>query len=150
MSDDDILGNEPPPIDGLQQWRERLQKFRDECSADYRRRHPEEVSPQARAVVRPLEPVLRAIAKVLHQEIDQVKRQLRHEIRMAQLPRQRKRRMTRAEMDAFVLSKVGLPEETFSEQQREQFKRDRDAAAADERARKSQRPRPAKDERGGR
>jgi hypothetical protein len=118
---DDILHNllpgEPPPRDKLDEWRERRRKFVEERSAEYRARHPEE----APRVLDPMTAaMMRGIAKAVGKEIAAAKAELRSEIEvlrehmrrtveMAQRPRRRNKKMTRAEMDAFVMSNPRAP-----------------------------------------
>jgi hypothetical protein len=114
----DIPPEEQPSLDGLTQWRERRRKFLEEASADYARRHAEDAPRLLDPIINAM---LRGIARVLRREIDEVKRELRAEIdvckvhlrreielRRAQRPRRRKK-MTRAEMNAFVMSKPRAP-----------------------------------------
>jgi len=140
MTDD----HEQPPLDPLQVWRDRLRKFNEECSADYARRHPEEVLPQAREVVKPLEPVIRALAKVMAREINAVKLEMRREIQLALLrPLRRRKKWTQADSDRYVMSKQGLPPEAFNER-RPQRSRSADRREGEQHVGRPQRDRSAK------
>jgi hypothetical protein len=115
---------EPPPRDPVQEWRDRLAKFKAECSADFLERYPELEALQAQhqaELSRTYAPVLKAVAKLMkkelaavRREIDAVKVQLRREIQSARRPERRKK-MTKAEIDKFIMSKKGLPETAFEE-----------------------------------
>jgi hypothetical protein len=105
--------------DPVQQWRDRLQKFKDQCNREYRERHPEEQPLRPR----PLDSILKAVASVIDKEFAAIKAEMRSEIdafklhtqrqiEMVLRPRRRKK-MTQKEVDNHIMSKRGLPEEAF-------------------------------------
>jgi hypothetical protein len=70
------------------------------------RRHPDEAQQPRRP--RPFDSLLRAIATELEAVKTEMRAEMRAELRRAQRPRRRKK-MTRAEMNPFVMSKPSAP-----------------------------------------
>jgi hypothetical protein len=99
----------PQRLEPLDEWRARMAKHREEASADYARRHPEEGSEEARAyAAKQYGPVIKALARILAREINAVEIRMRREIQIAMLPRRRRKKLTPAEIEKEALMKKVL------------------------------------------
>jgi hypothetical protein len=118
MSDDQLP--EQPPRDPVDDWRKSQEKFMEEAKADYRRRNP----PELQGAMVPLQPVMKAVARIINKELMALHAELRGELevlaerlrreidfKIEQSRKRRRKKMTRAEADRYVMSKRGLPKE---------------------------------------